>query len=246
MKKHLLVVEDDAHIRLGLCDALRAEGYDVTDCRDGAQAGPLVKQHKPDLVILDIMLPGKSGFDLCREIRAAKNRVPILMLSAKGQEIDKVVGLELGADDYVTKPFSLRELLARVQALLRRAQAGGAASDLPMEIAFGKVRVDCKALRGKRGKEAIELTPRELKVLARAISRTRQRRFARSAPERSLGRRILRHHPHARSIDREAPPKDRRHSRRAAASAHRPHARLSAGSLSAAIAVARRVSKMGQ
>ena len=124
MKKRLLVVEDDAHIRLGLCEALRAEGYDVIDCRDGAQAGPLVKQQKPDLVILDIMLPRKSGFDLCREIRAAKNRVPILMLSAKGQEIDKVVGLELGADDYVTKPFSLRELLARVQALLRRAQAG--------------------------------------------------------------------------------------------------------------------------
>jgi DNA-binding response OmpR family regulator len=167
MKKRLLVVEDDAHIRLGLCDALRAEGYDVTDCRNGAQAGPLIKQLKPDLVILDIMLPGKSGFDLCREIRSGKNRVPILMLSAKGQEIDKVVGLELGADDYVTKPFSLRELLARVQALLRRAEAGGgAASDLPMEIAFGKVRIDCKALRGKRGKEAIELTPRELRVLS--------------------------------------------------------------------------------
>ena len=166
MKKHILVVEDDAHIRLGLCDALRAEAYEVTECRDGAHAGPLIKQTKPDLVILDIMLPGKSGFDLCREIRAAKNRVPILMLSAKGQEIDKVVGLELGADDYVTKPFSLRELLARVQALLRRAQAGGAASDLPAEIAFGKVRIDTKALRGKRGKEAIELTPREMKVLA--------------------------------------------------------------------------------
>jgi DNA-binding response OmpR family regulator len=166
MKKRLLVVEDDAHIRLGLCDALRAEGYDVVDCRNGAHALPLIKQNKPDLVILDVMLPGKSGFDLCREIRSAKNRVPILMLSAKGQEIDKVVGLELGADDYVTKPFSLRELLARVQALLRRSQAGGAASDLPMEIAFGKVRIDCKALRGKRGKEAIELTPRELKVLS--------------------------------------------------------------------------------
>ena len=112
------------------------------------------------------MLPGKSGFELCREIRAAKNRVPILMLSAKGQEIDKVVGLELGADDYVTKPFSLRELLARVQALLRRAEASGPASDLPMEIAFGKVQIDCKSLRGKRGKEKIELSPRELKVLS--------------------------------------------------------------------------------
>src|SRR6187455_78656 len=166
MKKHIIVVEDDAHIRLGLCDALRAESYEVTECRDGASAGPLIKQNKPDLVILDIMLPGKSGFELCRELRSAKNRIPILMLSAKGQEIDKVVGLELGADDYVTKPFSLRELLARVHALLRRAEPGGGATDLPDEIAFGKVRVDCKALRGKRGKEAIEFTPRELKVLA--------------------------------------------------------------------------------
>ena len=167
MKKHIIVVEDDAHIRLGLCDALRAEGYEVSECKDGLQAGPLIKQGKSDLVILDIMLPGKSGFDLCREIRAGKNRVPILMLSAKGQEIDKVVGLELGADDYVTKPFSLRELLARVQALLRRAQSSGSApNELPAEISFGKVRIDGKALRGKRGKEVFEMTPRELKVMA--------------------------------------------------------------------------------
>ena len=166
MKKHIIVVEDDAHIRLGLCDALRAEGYEVSDCRDGSEAGSLIKNARPDLVILDVMLPGKSGFDLCRDIRARKDRVPILMLSAKGQEIDKVVGLELGADDYVTKPFSLRELLARVQALLRRAGSTGKANELPAEIAFGKVRIDGKALRGKRGKEQFELTPRELKVLA--------------------------------------------------------------------------------
>lgn len=166
MKKRILVVEDDAHIRLGLCDALRAEGYEVTECSDGGQAAPLLKQGKSDLVILDVMLPSKSGYDVCRELRGAKSRVPILMLSAKGQEVDKVVGLELGADDYVTKPFSLRELLARVHALLRRAEPGGGATDIPDEIAFGKVRVDSKALRGKRGKESFELTPRELKVLA--------------------------------------------------------------------------------
>jgi DNA-binding response OmpR family regulator len=168
MRKHVLVVEDDAHIRLGLCDSLRAEGYDVTDCCAGSEALPLFKQRKPDLIVLDIMLPGKSGYDLCREIRATKSRVPILMLSAKGQEIDKVVGLELGADDYVTKPFSLRELLARIQALFRRADFGTAAApgEMPAEISFGKVRVDTKALRGTRGKEKFELTPRELKVLA--------------------------------------------------------------------------------
>jgi DNA-binding response OmpR family regulator len=166
MKKHLLVVEDDAHIRLGLCDALRGESYEVTECRDGLQAMPLLKQRKPDLVILDIMLPGKSGYDLCREIRGAKNRVPILMLSAKGQEIDKVVGLELGADDYVTKPFSVRELLARVQALLRRAEPGGVATDVPESFAFGNVQIESKALRGRRGKIEFSLTPRELRVLA--------------------------------------------------------------------------------
>jgi two-component system, OmpR family, alkaline phosphatase synthesis response regulator PhoP len=158
MKKHLLVVEDDAHIRLGLCDALRAEGYDVTECCHGTEAIALVRQRTPDLVVLDIMLPGKSGYDVCREVRAAKSRVPILMLSAKGQEIDKVVGLELGADDYVTKPFSLRELLARIHALIRRATPENNESEIPEEIAFGDVRIDSKALRGKRG--------RELKVLA--------------------------------------------------------------------------------
>jgi len=166
MKKHLLVVEDDAHIRMGLCDALRGEGYEISECSDGLQAAPVLRQRQPDLVILDIMLPGKSGYDLCREIRAARNRIPILMLSAKGQEIDKVVGLELGADDYVTKPFSLRELLARVHALLRRADPGGGAASLPDEIAFGEVSVDVKALRGKRNGEPFEMTPRELKVLA--------------------------------------------------------------------------------
>ena len=166
MKRHLLIVEDDPHIRLGLCDALRAEGYEITECGDGAQALPLLRQNRPDLVLLDIMLPHKSGYDLCREIRAAKNPVPILMLSAKGQEIDKVVGLELGADDYVTKPFSVRELLARVHALLRRADSNSVAPALPEAIEFGDIRIDAKALRGHRGKTALEFTPRELKVLA--------------------------------------------------------------------------------
>ncbi|MEK0449580.1 MAG: hypothetical protein RL088_1848 [Verrucomicrobiota bacterium] len=167
MKKHILIVEDDAHIRLGLTESLRAEGFEVTDCSAGSEALSLVKQRKPDLLVLDIMLPGKSGYDLCREIRATKNRVPILMLSAKGQEIDKVVGLELGADDYVTKPFSLRELIARIQALLRRsAQPVDEEASVPDEIQFGNVKIDCRALRGTRGKTKFELTPRELKVLA--------------------------------------------------------------------------------
>ncbi len=166
MKRHLLVVEDDAHIRLGLCDVLRSEGFEVSECGDGGQVLPLFRQRQPDLIILDIMLPQKSGYDLCREIRATKNRVPILMLSAKGQEIDKVVGLELGADDYVTKPFGVRELLARVHALLRRTEPAGANPAIPDLIEFGEVRIDAKALRGHRGTAPIELSPRELKVLA--------------------------------------------------------------------------------
>lgn len=167
MKKHVLVVEDDPHIRLGLCDALGTEGFEVSACADGAQVLSLVQQRRPDLVLLDLMLPHKSGYDLCREIRAAKNRVPILILSAKGQEIDKVVGLELGADDYVIKPFSLRELLARVRALLRRSDPAGEspAGHAPETIRFGNVKIDPRSLRGSRGAQTFELTPRELKVL---------------------------------------------------------------------------------
>jgi len=118
--------------------------------------------------VLDLMLPHKSGYDLCREIRAEKNRVPILILSAKGQEIDKVVGLELGADDYVIKPFSLRELLARIRALLRRADpaAEAAAPNAPEVIRFGEIEIDPRALRGQRGGCTFALTPRELRVLA--------------------------------------------------------------------------------
>jgi DNA-binding response OmpR family regulator len=162
----ILIVEDDPHIRLGIAEALTAEGYSVAECPDGAQALPLIKQTAPDLVILDVMLPRKSGFDICRELRAAKNTVPVLMLTAKGQEIDKVIGLELGADDYVTKPFGLRELLARVHALLRRAGTRGDSHSMPDEISFGDVTVRPGSLRGSRGGEDFELTPRELAVLA--------------------------------------------------------------------------------
>jgi len=166
MSKRILVVEDDPHIRLGLVDALESEGYAVTECRDGGEAVPLARQANPDLIILDVMLPRKSGYDICRELREAKNRVPILMLTAKGQEIDKVVGLELGADDYVTKPFGVRELIARVHALLRRSQADAAPAAAPDQLAFGEVKIETRALRGRRGGATFELTPRELAVLA--------------------------------------------------------------------------------
>ncbi|HEY5792623.1 MAG TPA: response regulator, partial [Chthoniobacterales bacterium] len=139
MSKRILIVEDDPHIRLGLADALGSEGYAITECRDGGEAIPLARQTHPDLIILDVMLPRKSGYDVCRELREAKNRVPVLMLTAKGQEIDKVVGLELGADDYVTKPFGVRELIARVHALLRRVQPEAPATAMPDQLVLGEV-----------------------------------------------------------------------------------------------------------
>jgi len=181
MSKRILIVEDDPHIQLGLTEALESEGYEVTACGDGGEAAARIRQIQPDLVILDVMLPHKNGYDICRELRAARNSVPVLMLTAKGQEIDKVVGLEIGADDYVTKPFGLRELIARVHALLRRASAPANAPLPPPEsLHFGDVEIDGGALRGKRGETPFSLTPREFAVLTilfrergNAISRDR-------------------------------------------------------------------------
>ena len=181
MSKRILVVEDDPHIRLGLVETLSGEGYHISESRDGAQALAQIRQEQPDLVILDVMLPRKSGYDICRELRAAKNAVPILMLTAKGQEADKVIGLELGADDYVTKPFGVRELIARVHALLRRAQTDRNGAEPPPDvIRIGTAEIDVPALRGRRDGTSFDLTPRELAVLVllhrergNAISRDR-------------------------------------------------------------------------
>ncbi len=119
-KPRILVAEDDTRIREGLVDLLASEGYRVTAAGDGSEAESLLETEDFDLAILDIMMPGKSGYDLCRDIRAGGSRIPVIMLTAKGEEIDKVVGLKLGADDYITKPFGVHELLARVDAVLRR------------------------------------------------------------------------------------------------------------------------------
>jgi DNA-binding response OmpR family regulator len=165
----VLVVEDDAAILSGLIDLLEGEGFKVWSARDGVKALGVYRDKRPDLVLLDIMIPEMSGYDVCREIRRTDGRTPIIMLTAKGEEIDKVVGLEIGADDYIVKPFGVKELLARIRAALRRA-AGGAAEggkkrwdDTPIE--FGDVSIDPRTLKGRRGRTGFSLTLREVQLL---------------------------------------------------------------------------------
>lgn len=160
----VLVVEDDAHIRFGLEEILRAEGFAVVSCPRGDEALAAHDQHRPVLVILDVMLPGQSGFDVCKTLRARGHRTPVLMLTAKGQELDKVIGLDLGADDYVTKPFGVRELTARVHALLRRADH---APTPPADHTFpvADATVDPSRYELRRGPVVEALTDRELRLL---------------------------------------------------------------------------------
>ena len=162
MKTKILIVEDDHNIRFGLEEVLQAEGFSLAVCDQGDQAIDAVIKERPAIVLLDIMLPGKSGYDICKELRRRKMPVLILMLTAKGQEIEKVVGLELGADDYLTKPFGVRELVARVKALLRRAPALQPGS-VPFKI--GESLIDPKTLTLSRGDLRETLTARELHLL---------------------------------------------------------------------------------
>jgi DNA-binding response OmpR family regulator len=169
MKARILIAEDDANIRLGLVATLESEGYAVTAAADGAQALRLYPQEKFELVLLDVMMPKLSGYDVCRELRAGGAQVPVLFLTAKGEEIDKVVGLKLGADDYVTKPFGVHELLARIEALLRRArtsasvgQRSGAALSPIFQI--GAAEIDRRKFTAKVDGRETTLTARELKL----------------------------------------------------------------------------------
>jgi len=158
----ILVVEDDAAILRGLRDNLAAESYEVATASDGAEGYRLSRDANPDLIILDLMLPTMSGYEICRKLRAEGNRVPILMLTARGEEADRVLGLDLGADDYVGKPFSLPELLARVRALLRRADSNAAPLD---HLRFDDVVVDFPQFEARRNGRLVEMTPKEFGVL---------------------------------------------------------------------------------
>jgi DNA-binding response OmpR family regulator len=162
------VVEDDVSILRGLTDNLRFEGYEVIPARAGDDGLRLILEEDPDLVILDVMLPVLSGFDVCRRARKEGKRMPILILTARGQEVDRVMGLDLGADDYVTKPFSIPELMARVRAHLRRTDA---TSLLPERAAFGDVEVDFEGYDAVKRGRSVRLSPKEFGVLRLLVSR---------------------------------------------------------------------------
>jgi DNA-binding response OmpR family regulator len=171
--KNILIADDEPGIVLGLGDELKAEGFKVFSAGNGEEALAAVRKHKPSLLILDIMLPKLSGIEVCKRLRREGLRLPILMLTAKGEEIDKVVGLEVGADDYVTKPFSLREVVARVKAILRRAEEAGAKKGLE-KLEFGDLILDFRKLEAWKGGKPLDLTPREFRILKLFAERPRE------------------------------------------------------------------------
>jgi two-component system alkaline phosphatase synthesis response regulator PhoP len=156
----ILVVEDDLSILTGVSMNLNFEGFEVLQAQDGRQGLELAIEKEPDLVILDVMLPKMNGFEVLREIRARGLPVPVVMLSAKGMEQDKIIGLDLGADDYVAKPFGLQELLARIKAVLRRRVRQAE------PVRFGEIEVDLRAKLVRRGGAAVEITAQEFRLLA--------------------------------------------------------------------------------
>lgn len=162
MLRKILIVEDDPGIQMSLQDEFESEGYQVFVANDGAKGLSMTKEKKPDLIILDIMLPELDGYEVCKRLRKEGNNTPIIMLTVKDKEIDKVLGLEFGADDYVTKPFSLRELLARVKSVFRRIE------DHPTEIhsfCIGETEFDFKKYEAKKRGQKIEYTPLEFQML---------------------------------------------------------------------------------
>ena len=162
--KRILIIEDDVAILRGLRDNLEYESYEVLTAEDGERGYCLIQEKKPDLIILDLMLPKMSGYELCRKVRDEGHTTPILMLTARGEEMDRVVGLDLGADDYVTKPFSVPELLARIRAIIRRVQKAKA-GDLPGVLKFGEISIDFKCYEARKGEEILSMSRKEFGVL---------------------------------------------------------------------------------
>ncbi len=168
MKKKILIIEDEEDLVKGLKLNLADEGYEVDWASDGEEGLRKAMQETPDLIILDIMLPEMDGLEVCRELRQKNIGIPIIMLTAKGEEIDKVVGLEIGADDYITKPFSVRELLARLKAHLRRAERDEKA--VPKVYSFGDVEIDFAHFKARRKGKELDLTSIEMEILKYLIA----------------------------------------------------------------------------
>jgi DNA-binding response OmpR family regulator len=164
-KKRILVIEDEPSLSMTIRDELEFEGFDADVVPDGVAGFERIVNETPDLVVLDIMLPGKSGFEICREVRRRGLDTPIIMLTARAQEVDRVRGLELGADDYVVKPFSLAELLARIHAVLRRSEKPERAGDEPHMLLVGDLRLDTRKQEVFKGERSIELTRKEFQLL---------------------------------------------------------------------------------
>ena len=176
MNLEILIAEDDLNTRAALCEVLRAEGHRVTEAADGKQAKFLFDKKRPDLACLDVMMPGLSGFDLCRHFRSVSPTMPILFITAKAEEIDKVVGLELGADDYIVKPFGAKEVIARIRAVARRCirdfELSAESPTVPqIDFPMGDLEVLPTKMRARRGTTTIELTSREIKILQLLASR---------------------------------------------------------------------------
>ena len=167
----VLVIEDNADLAFGLRNNLEIEGYEVEVASDGKAGLESVLRHPPDLVVLDLMLPGLDGFRVLKALRQDGLEMPVLILTARGEEADKVRGLKLGADDYVTKPFGVLELLARIEALLRRPRPSSGAAALPPVRSFGEITVDAATRTVLRAGVPVELAPREFELLLALLSR---------------------------------------------------------------------------
>lgn len=158
----ILIVEDEPNMRMGIKDNLEFEGYQVDVVDNGEDGLDRIRTNLYNLILLDVMIPKMSGFDVCKTVRQEGNKVPIILLTAKGEEIDKVLGLELGADDYITKPFSLRELLARIKAVLRRG------ADIHVdhsEVKIGKLKVDFAGYKASENKKPVQLSHKEFELM---------------------------------------------------------------------------------
>jgi DNA-binding response OmpR family regulator len=164
----ILIIDDEPALLRGLADNLKRELHDVVTASDGESGYRLLKEKKPDLVILDLMLPKLSGYEVCRQMRAEGMTTLVLMLTARGEETDRVIGLDMGADDYVTKPFSVRELLARVRALLRRTQPAKATVD---QLTVGNVTIDFRRYEARKAGKPLDMTRREFQLLQALASR---------------------------------------------------------------------------